>query len=104
MTSVVVQHHPPHTAGSPEAVLDAGPRLFDGGPVQEEPHVAAVRLAQDAGDELVPGRSVAFGELPAQLGHGQAEVPEKVRNIDGTVTVVWAGGERLAKQRGPDPA
>jgi hypothetical protein len=79
VTTVTVDHHPPDGPSSAEPVLDAGPGIFDRGPVEEEPNVAAVRFAKDSRNEIILGGFVSLGEHSPRLCNRHSRVPEKIR-------------------------
>ena len=78
MLPVPFEHHRPDAARAAETLRDARPRLLDGAPVQEQPDVAAVRLAQDASDQFVCGALLSAVQHSAGLGDGEADVPQEI--------------------------
>src|SRR3954462_3682440 len=78
MLPMPIKHHLPDAASAPWPVLDPAPGFLNRRPIQEQPDIPAVRLAQDPGDELVFGGTISAREGAVQLGDRRAQIPQEI--------------------------
>jgi hypothetical protein len=88
MVKIPLAEHLSDGARAPQPMLDATPRLFDLGPIRDEPDVAGVRFSQQANESVVTLRSGRANEDLVELAHRLTRVPGEVRNGIGVVQLL----------------